>query len=188
MATRMLTNGDDAMGEVYSYLYMSLDGVISQPERWVGPYFDEALAEDLTTRLEKCHSMVLGRNTYEIFASYWPHQGSDVPFADLNNSVRKLVVSSTLDKTDWNNSQLTDVNGLIAARREGDLHITGSGDLVRSLITIGRLDALMIQLIPVMIGSGQRIFDGGAPTGLTLAAQDTHSNGVISLTYRPTER
>jgi dihydrofolate reductase len=176
------------MGELYSYLYMSLDGVISGPEEWVGPYFDEYLAEDLTARLTNCHAMVLGRKTYDIFASYWPCQGSDVPFADLNNSVRKLVVSSSLSQADWYNSEVTDVDGLVTAKREGNLHVTGSGDLVRSLITAGHLDTLVIRLIPVVIGSGQRLFEGGERTGLTLAGQETQSNGVISLTYRPPTR
>lgn len=171
------------MGKLYSYLYMSLDGVISGPEQWISPYFDAQLSADLTKRLTGCHAMVLGRKTYETFASFWPDQGSDVPFADLNNSVRKLVVSSTLDKADWHNSAITDVDGLVAAKQAGNLHVTGSGELVRSLLATGRLDALVIQLIPVLIGSGQRLFEGGESTGLTLMAQEFQSNGVVSLTY-----
>lgn len=173
------------MGKLYSYLYMSLDGVISSPEQWTQPYFGEDLGADLIERLSTCHAMVLGRKTYELFASFWPHQSGEVPFADLNNSVRKLVVSTTLGEAHWRNSAITTVNGLECEKEKGDLHITGSGELVRSLITAGKLDSLAIQLIPVLVGTGQRLFEGGKQTGLTLTAREDRQNGVTSLFYRP---
>ncbi len=172
------------MGNLYSYTYTSLDGVIAEPETWFTPYFSEELGADLAGRLESAHAMVLGGQTYKEFAEFWPKQGHDVPFADLNNKVRKFVVSKTIDQADWNNSTIIGVDDLTELRLSGDLHVTGSATLVRSLLENRLLDEIVIVMCPVVLGEGKRLFDGLEKTALEMVRATTFPKGVQSLTYR----
>ena len=130
------------MGKLYSYTYVSLDGVVESPEAWVAPFFGEELADDLTRRLSAAAAMVLGRRTYEEFARFWPKQGDDVPFAALNNSISKIAVSGTLEHADWQNTRVIRDGDIEQVKRDasGDLHITGSATLVRSWIERAIID------------------------------------------------
>jgi dihydrofolate reductase len=134
---------------------------------------------------------VLGRATYEEFVAYWPQQPEDNPFARRTNDIRKYVVSTTLDRADWNNTTVID-GDLLEAIRElkrqpgADLQVAGSATLVRSLLREGLLDELRIQLSPVVVGSGRRLFqDGPGPMGLSLVESRTLPRGVLALVYRP---
>lgn len=89
------------MSKLYSYTYMSVDGVIESPQDWSSPFFSDRMRRDLTSRLESASAMVLGRVTYEEFAAFWPRQSDDVPFATLNNTMKKLVVSDSLASAEW---------------------------------------------------------------------------------------
>jgi dihydrofolate reductase len=172
------------VGKLYSYTYASLDGVMSSPETWTSPYFSDEMGQDLTRRLQASAAMVLGRHTYAEFAEFWPRQG-DAPFADLNNRVRKYVVSSTLERADWRNSSVVGVDELPSLKAEGNLHVTGSGVLVRSLLERRLLDELVIMMCPVVLGQGQRLFDRAVTTGLDLVKVTPFPRGVLSLSYRP---
>jgi dihydrofolate reductase len=173
---------------------MSLDGVIEAPDRWHFAYYSDQMGQQLRAELESAGAMLLSRVTYQGFAAYWPQQPPDTPFADLNNTIRKYVVSTTLDKANWNNTTLINRN-IPQAIRElkqqpgADLHITGSATLVRSLLEAGLLDELRIQLSPVIVGSGKRLFpDGAASMGLELVESNTLPDGVLALVYRPAAR
>ncbi len=163
---------------------MSLDGVMASPETWFSPYFSEELGDDLTRRLEASYAMVLGRRTYSEFAEFWPKQSSDVPFADLNNKVRKLVVSKTLDHADWNNSTVIGADDLTKLQSKGNLHITGSATLVRSLLEGRLLDEITVVMCPVVLGEGKRLFDGLEKTGLEMINVTPFPKVVQCLTYR----
>ena len=104
------------MAKLYSYTYMSLDGVMSSPEDWTPPYFGKELQDDLTRRLESSAAMVLGSQTYKEFADFWPKQDSTTPFADLNNGIRKYVVSKSLNNAKWNNSSISPIWALIGSK------------------------------------------------------------------------
>ena len=174
------------MARLYSYTYMSLDGVMSSPERWTSPYFSDEMAQDLAERLESAAGMVLGRDTYTEFADFWPRQGRDVPFAEINNRIRKYVVSGSLARADWQNSVLVkDLDGLAALRAHGDLHITGSGRLIRSLLERRLLDEVVIMMCPVALGHGTHLFEGLAARGLDLVDVVQFPRGVLSLTFQP---
>jgi dihydrofolate reductase len=179
------------MRNLYSLTFMSLDGVMESPDRWHFAHYSEEMGQDLRSQLESAGAMLLGRVTYEEFASYWPHQPSDAPFADLNNSIRKYVVSTTMDKAEWNNTTVInrDVPEAIRELKHqhgSDLHIAGSATLVQSLLEAGLLDELRIQLSPVIVGSGKRLFREGAPsTELKLVESKSLPNGVVTLVYRP---
>ena len=172
------------MPKLYSYTYMSLDGVMSSPEIWFSPYFSDEMEADLTQRLQSCAAMVLGHNTYTEFSQFWPRQGSEVPFADLNNGVQKYVVSRSLKQADWRNSTVVSIDDLTHLKSGGNLHITGSGALVRSLLERQLLDELVVILCPLVLGQGRHLFDGVKTTGLSLVKATSFPRGVQCLTYR----
>ena len=172
------------MAKLYSYTYMSLDGVMSSPETWTPPYFSKELQDDLTRRLKSSAAMVLGGQTYKEFADFWPKQNSNVPFADLNNGIRKYVVSKSHDHAEWNNSSIVTVDDLSNLKSKGNLHVTGSGTLVRSLLETGALDEIVIIAFPVVLGDGKRMFTGIEKTGLNLVNVTSFPDGVQSTTYR----
>jgi dihydrofolate reductase len=174
-------------------LFVSLDGVTESPEKWQLPYFNDEMGEAVGAAMAAADAMLLGRVTYEEFASYWPGVSSeDQPFADHMNNTPKYVVSRTLEEPlEWNNSTL--VKGNLAEeisrlkRQPGkDIGITGSVTLVQSLLQEGLLDELGLMIHPVVVGSGKRLFEeGGDPKGLKLVDSKTFSTGVVYLTYRP---
>ena len=159
---------------------------MSSPETWFSPYFSDEMGEDLTQRLQSCAAMVLGHNTYTEFSQFWPHQGSEIPFADLNNGVRKYVVSRTLKQADWHNSTVVGIDDLTRLKSQGNLHITGSAALVRSLLERQLLDEVVVMLCPLVLGEGKHLFDSVRRTDLSLVKATSFPHGVQCLTYRHT--
>jgi dihydrofolate reductase len=132
--------------------------------------------------------IVLGRKTYEIFAAYWPH--SDDPAADILNRATKHVASTTRTELEWENSKLIegDVPGGVRALKEEDgpeLQVHGSANLIQTLLEHGLVDEFRLWTFPLVLGTGKRLFDGGAvPAGLELASSQVSSTGVVIATYR----
>lgn len=184
------------MRKVTAGLFMSLDGVVESPEKWHFPYFNDEMGEAVGASMAAADAMLLGRVTYEEFASYWPGVSSaDQPVAGYMNDTPKYVVSTTLEEPlEWNNSTL--ITGDVAEeirrlkQQPGkNIGITGSATLVRSLLRDDLLDELGLLVHPVVVGSGRRLFEEGVdPKGLTLVDSKTFSTGVVYLTYRPAER
>jgi dihydrofolate reductase len=184
---------ENGMRKIVAGLFISLDGVVEAPHLWHFPYFNEEMGADVSSQIAEADTMLLGRRTYEEFASYWPQQSSDVPLADHMNSTPKVVVSTTLQSVDWQNSRLISGNVAEELRRlkEGpgkNIAITGSGTLVRSLLRDGLLDELRLLVHPIVVGSGKRLFEqGSGQVPLKLVESKTFSTGVLSLTYAPAE-
>ena len=179
------------MRKIVAGLFISLDGVVEAPETWHFPYFNDEMAQVVGSQMADADTMLLGRVTYQEFAGYWPHQGSDVEMADFMNSTPKLVASTTLDTVDWQNSTLIkgDVAEELAALKEQpgkNISITGSPTLVRSLLRDNVLDELNLLVHPIVVGRGKRLFeDGFDQIPLNLVKSTTFSTGVLSLTYAP---
>jgi dihydrofolate reductase len=180
------------MRKVIAGLFLSLDGVMESPEKWHFPYFNDEMGEAVGAAMAAADAMLLGRVTYQEFASYWPGVSSeDQPFADHMNNTPKYVVSTTLDKVEWNNSTL--IKGNVAEeiaklkQQPGkDIGITGSATLVQSLLQEDLLDELGLMIHPVVVGTGRRLFEeGGGQKGLKLVDSRTFSTGVVYLTYQP---
>ncbi len=181
------------MRKVTAGLFVSLDGVTESPETWQLPYFSEEMAEAIGAAMAQADAMLLGRVTYQEFASYWPGVSSeDQPFADYMNNTPKYVVSRTLEEPlEWNNSTL--IKGNVAEeiarlkQQPGkNIAITGSATLVRSLLQDDLLDELGLMIHPVVVGSGKRLFEeGGVLKELKLVDSKTFAKGVVSLTYQP---
>jgi dihydrofolate reductase len=175
--------------KIVAGLFISLDMVYERPDQWHFPYFNDEMGEAVGAQMSSSDTMLLGRQTYEEFASYWPQQPSDVEPADFMNNTPKVVVSSSLKRADWQNTTI--VSGSVAEeltklkQQPGkNIGITGSGTLVASLLRDGLLDELVLLVHPIVVGKGKRLFDGlGNTVPLQLVSSKVFSNGVLSLTY-----
>jgi dihydrofolate reductase len=170
---------------------VSLDGVMEAPQEWAFPYSNEEMEAANAAGMAASDAMLLGRATYQDLAAFWPRQPGGTPMVDYINSVRKFVVSTTLEEVGWNNSTLIqeDVLEQIAGlkRQQGkDITVVGSAALVRSLLKAGLLDELRLMIHPVILGGGKRLFDdGGEQKTLGLVSSEAFGTGVVSLAYRP---
>jgi dihydrofolate reductase len=181
--------------------FLTLDGVMQAPGGpeedpsggfehggWSFGYWDEEMQNVMGGMMSKPFDMVLGRKTYEIFASFWPH--SDDPAAEPLNRATKHVASTTLTQLDWENSRLIegDVPTGIRALKEQDgpeLQVHGSANLLQTMLEHRLVDEFRTWIFPLVLGRGKRLFDGGTiPEGLELTHSQTSSSGVIMATYR----
>jgi dihydrofolate reductase len=179
------------MRKIVAWLIISLDGVVESPERWSSPYLTDEVNAEIGAGVAQRGTVLLGRRTYQEMADYWPHQGSDVPFADYLNNSHKYVVSATLDRPVWANSSLVtgDLAEEVARLKQqpgGNLQILGSPTLVRSLLRLGLLDELVLNICPIVLGSGLRLFDQTTDqVRLELVESATYSTGVLRAGYQP---
>jgi dihydrofolate reductase len=154
--------------------------------------FDPKMGEAIGAVVGTCTGLLLGRNTFEMFAPAWSvRSAEDDPGAPFFNESPKYVVSSTLESAEWNNTTILgayDADALRSLKDEvdGDIYMSGSGTLVRALLADGLVDDLHLFVYPVVLGAGQRLFpDGGDRAKLKLAATNSYENGVVHLNYQP---
>ena len=179
------------MGSIKSNLFISLDGVIESPETWHFDYFDDEMGAVVGAAMSETDAMLLGRQTYDEFAGYWPNADPADPITAQMNGARKYVVSSTLTDASWENS--TVITGEVAAeltalKQDTRLSTTGSATLVRWLLEQGLVDELHLLLHPVVVGHGKKLFADGAKVPLTLVSATTFKTGVLHLVYSPNPR
>jgi dihydrofolate reductase len=190
------------MRKIIAITQVSVDGVMQSPGGpeedpdngfrhggWFMHYGDEILHKVVDETISGEFEMLLGRRTYDIFASYWPLHDDD-PIGKAFNQTKKYVATRTLARLDWHNSQiLGDVVEEVGRLRASDgpeIHIWGSGDLLQTLISAGLVDEHRLWIAPVVLGGGKRLFENGVPAGsLTLADTKITSTGMIINTYRP---
>lgn len=180
------------MRKVIAYEYMTLDGAIEAPEKWQFPYLSDDVAEVIQAQILEADAILLGRVTYDIFAASWPSRTkNEFGVADKLNSAPKLVVSTTLERAEWNNSTLIkgDVAKEIARLKQqpgGNIVIIGSAALVQSLMHHDLIDEYRLMVYPVVLGSGKRLFRGGGDTKpLRLVGVKAFTSGVLLLSYQP---
>jgi dihydrofolate reductase len=181
---------------------ISLDGVFQAPGApeedpggefrfggWAAPHDDDALSEAAEKQFAQPFELLLGRRTYDIFASYWPHVPAGHPVGDVYNRVRKYVATHRPDSLDWQNSQalegdLTDAVRALKQQGSVNLFTNGSGDMVRQLLAAGLVDELLLQIFPVMLGRGKRLFDDTAQaSAFTLTESKITPGGVVIARY-----
>ena len=179
------------MGDILVHEFISLDGVVETPS-WTMEYpFDPRMGETIASIMGSSTALLLGRNTYEMFAPAWSQRTAEEdPGAPFMNESAKYVVSATLESADWNNSTVLgpyspDAIRELAARVEGDLYVSGSITLVRAMLADGLVDGLHLFVYPVALGSGRRLFADGQGVKFALAASEAYDNGVVRLSYRP---
>lgn len=181
------------MRKLVASLFISLDGVTESPDQWQFDGFDDDMMNEMGVQLAAIDTVLMGRVTYQEWAGYWP-TSTDEPFASFINNIPKYVVSTTLDKVEWQNSTLikgdltTEINKL--KQQEGkNIGVTGSPTLVRSLLQADLLDALHLQIHPVVANKGKRLFkDGDALKRLKLVNNRTTGSGVLMVTYEPIKK
>lgn len=178
--------------------FITLDGVIEAPggnetdhphAGWQQSYNAPEAGQYKVDELASVDTLLLGRNTYEAFASYWPTQTGGA-FADPINKYPKYVVSRTLKTADWNNSHiLRDVVKDVAALKKtdgGNILVYGSATLVKALLHHDLVDELRLMMFPLSIGGGLRIFDDNRELKkFDLKHSRALGNGVLILEYVP---
>ena len=172
---------------------MTVNGAFEapSPEEWL------VLDDDSSTvSLHQFHvadAMVLGRKTYEGLAAVWPTLADDPTlgrYADRINSMPKYVASRSLrEPLEWNatllEGDLAQSVPAIKERHQGDLIVSGAGELAHALLGLGLVDELWFWVSPYLWPAGPRIFDGVGPVRLELIGSTTFASGVLRLAYRP---
>lgn len=177
------------MRKIVAGLFISLDGVTEAPDQWHFQYFDDAMGAQVDALTARSDTMLVGRRTYEEFASFWPT--AEIEMAEHMNNTPKLVVSTTLENVDaWQNSTLVEGDPIetLAKLKEGpgkDISVVGSSTLVRSLLRAKVLDELSLLIHPIAVGHGVRLFDEGDSVPLELISSTTFSTGVLHTVYKP---
>jgi dihydrofolate reductase len=178
---------------------MSLDGVIQGPGGpeedtsggfkyggWVVPFFDESLGKIMGDQMSRPADLLLGRKTFEIFASYWPDHEDEWPGI---NKVTKYVASNTLSSHKWNNSVIIKGNTEDQLKRlkqqDGpDLQVHGSANLIQTLLKNDLVDEFWLKIFPLTLGKGKRLFENGAiPVSFRLVESNVTPGGVITASY-----
>src|SRR5437588_11730922 len=151
--------------KVVAGLFMTLDGAVDSPDKWP-EHFDEDMGEAMMEQLSSQDAVLLGRVTYQEWASYWP-TATDEPFATFINSTPKYVFSTTLDSVEeWKNSTLIkgDLTQEITKLKQlpgKNIGTAGSPTLVSSLLEQGLLAELILLVPLVVVGNGKRLFENG---------------------------
>jgi dihydrofolate reductase len=192
------------MSKVVTIEHLTLDGVMQGPARpdedrrdgfeyggWAAARNDPAMQKVTGARMGSSWSLLVGRTTYEDFASFWPNQPKPNPFTEALNNVEKFVASTTLtEPLPWQNSTLlkgdaADVVAKLKKDHDKTLVIFGSGVLVQSLMRRDLIDEYVLQIHPLVLGKGRRLFPDGSPlTNFSLVDSVTTGTGVIIATYR----
>jgi dihydrofolate reductase len=154
---------------------------------WTVPYFDEFLGDVMTEQMSQPFDLLLGRKTFEIFASYWPQHEEEG--AEINRAT-KYVASNTLTAHAWEKSIFlsSDVADAIKQLKGGDgpdLQVHGSGELIQTLLAHDLVDEFWLKIFPVVLGTGKRLFGNGTiPAAYTLVDSKTSPSGVIIATLK----
>jgi dihydrofolate reductase len=188
--------------------WMTLDGVVQAPGAadedtsggfthggWHMPYFDDLSRNWVVEGYAGAGGFLLGRRTYELLASYWPHASEEEQvIAEPLNSLPKYVASTTLeDPLEWEHSTVLrgDVAEAVSALKKedgGDLHVIGSPAFVQTLIEHDLVEEFRVMIDPLVVGGGKRLFrDGGTLRPLRLVESQVTTTGAIIATYATAE-
>jgi dihydrofolate reductase len=182
------------MRKITAGLFISLDGVVENPQDWHFPYFNDEMGAAVDATLGAADTVLLGRKTYDSFAGAWPAREAageeDADMAKALGDARKIVVSNQQLKFTWRNSEQLQgdlVEAVTALKNEqGDQNIamSGSVSVVRQLLAAGLLDELHLLVHPIAVRKGMRLFDNGeSPIPLRLISSEVFKTGVLNLVY-----
>ncbi len=181
------------MRKLTSFLFISLDGVVEAPNRFVrGDVFEDLLLLIGETIAEQ-DTVLLGRQMYDEWSVYWPNATIE-PFATFINNTPKYVVSKTLRRMDWNQSHLLSGNldqaiSILKKQPGKTIGVHGSIGLVQSLLTAGLLDEMRFILFPAVAGQGRRLLSrDGEPIQLTLESTRPTPSGLQYMIFHPRKR
>src|SRR5574341_548547 len=180
--------------------FITIDGVMKAPGGpqedtsgdfmhggWTVPYFDDFGGKIMAEQMSKPFDLLLGRKTFEIFASYWPHHADEGP--GINNAT-KYVASNTMTKHEWSKSVFIKgnvVNEIKKLKQQDgpDLQVHGSGHLIQTLLKHDLVDEFWLKIFPITLGTGKRLFaEGTMPVGFKLIESKTSPRGVIVASFK----
>lgn len=186
------------MRKIIVLSFLTLDGVMQGPGGptedtsgdftyggWSVPYFDDSLGQVMGEQMGRPFDLLLGRKTFEIFASYWPYQEGENPIDEAT----KYVASKTLTSHAWKKSVFLTGNVVDEIKKlkqqDGpDLQVHGSGNLIQTLLAQDLVDELWLKIFPVTIGKGKRLFaEGAMPAAFKLQDTKIMPGGVIVASY-----
>ena len=185
------------MRKIIVLSFITLDGVMQAPGGpeedtsggfkyggWVAPYFDDASGKVMEKQMKPA-DLLLGRKTFDIFASYWPGHADFWPGI---NDATKYVLSKTLENSNWKNSvflkSLADIEKLKNSKGS-DIQVHGSGELIQLLLKNDLVDELWLKIHPLTLGKGKKLFDNGPiPAAFTLIESLVSPTGVIIANYK----
>lgn len=182
--------------------FVTLDGVMQAPGApeedrdggfasggWVVPHFDDGVGAFVQEIYGRVTAFLLGRRTYDIFASHWPHvdDPDDIVATNLN-TLPKYVATRTRESLSWTASTIVrDVVPEVTALKQrlgGELQVHGSSDLAQTLIAANLVDTFYVMVFPVVTGPGKRLFGAGAvPSEMKLVHSTSTTNGIVLCTY-----
>ncbi len=187
------------MRKIIVLTFLSLDGVMQAPGGpnedtsgdfkyggWAFPFFDETLGAEMGSQMGHPFELLLGRKTFEIFASYWPQQNNGDN--EISNA-KRYVVSKTLTSHEWENTHF--INGDVVESlkklksEEGpELQVHGSSNLIQTLMKNDLVDEFWLKIFPVTLGEGKRLFaEGTLPKTFKLTQSSVTPSGVILARY-----
>jgi dihydrofolate reductase len=186
------------MRKITAGLFISLDGVVEDPQNWHFPYFNDEMGAAVDRQLAAADTVLLGRKTYDSFAGAWPDREAageaDAAMGKALGDARKIVVSNQDLQFTWRNSELLKgdlVEAVTALKTEPgatDIGMSGSISVVRQLLDTGLLDELHLLVHPIAVRKGMRLFDENAsPIPLQLVSSQAFTTGVMYLIYAPAE-
>jgi dihydrofolate reductase len=190
---------ENIMRKVIVLSFITLDGVMQAPGGptedtsggfahggWVVPHFDEFLGTVMGEQMSQPFDLLLGRKTFEIFASYWPHHPEEAP--GIANAT-KFVASTTMTSHDWHKTvflkgDVVDEIRKLKGQDAPDLQVHGSSNLIQTLLKHDLIDEFWLKIFPVTLGSGKRLFaEGTMPAGFKLSDSQVSPAGVIIAKY-----
>ena len=185
------------MRKIIVLSFITLDGVMQAPGGpdedtsggfkyggWAASYVDDVFGKVLERQMQPA-DLLLGRKTFQIFASYWPEHENGWPGI---NEVTKYVMSRTMEKSDWENSiflkTLTDIKKLKNSKGS-DIKVWGSRELIQFLLKNDLVDELWLKIFPLVLGKGKKLFDNGTiPAAFKLIESTVTPSGVIIVNYK----
>lgn len=188
------------MRKIIVLTFITLDGVMQAPGGptedtsgnfpyggWTVPFFDDFSGTVMAEQMGKPFDLLLGRKTFEIFASYWPQHQEEGPGI---NKATKYVASNTLTSHEWHKSVFLKGNVVeqikTLKQQDGpDLQVHGSANFIQTLLKHDLIDELWLKIFPVTLGTGKRLFDHGTiPVSFTLVETKTSPSGVIFANFK----
>jgi dihydrofolate reductase len=182
------TTQENLMGKLTVTSFITLDNVVEEPHLWSGAYQSEDTGEFNDAVLQAADALLLGRVTYEGFAAAWPSRSGD-PFSDKFNSMPKYVVSTTLERADWNPSTIIGddvVERIRALKEDQNVLVWGSPTLVQHLMDNDLVDEYVLLYSPIVRGGGIRLFrDAGEQHNLKVTESTRLGGGMLAVRLAP---
>lgn len=192
---RTVIMGNDTRNEecrLFAFENVSVNGFFEGTEHDISWHnVDDEFNQFAVEQLDSSTTLVFGRVTYELMADYWPTVTDVDPVAERMNSMEKVVVSTTMESADWNNTRLVSGNVVEEIRelKRGsgkDIAVLGSSNLTVSLLSAGLVDELRIMMNPILLGNGTSLFIGlSNRITLTHRSTKTFGSGNVLLSYEP---